>query len=128
VGLAVLDSSVVIAAIDDQDPHHDRAVEAIRAIREQHELAVPAVAYAEVLVGAFGHGEHAVAIVETFVLGAPVRELSSAMARRAASIRAEHGLPLPDAMIVGAAAELHADVILTADRRWRKVDPRVHVI
>ena len=128
MGLAVLDSSVVIAAIDEQDALHHRSVEAIRAIRKQHELAVPAVAYAEVLVGAFSHDEHAVATVEMFVLGAPVRELSPAMARRAASIRAEHGLPLPDAMIVGAAVELNADVILTADRRWTKVDPRVHVI
>jgi predicted nucleic acid-binding protein len=128
VGLAVLDSSVVIASIDDQDALHRRSVEAIRSIRKQHALAVPAVAYAEVLVGAYGHGEHAVATVETFVLAAPVRELSPAMARRAASLRAEHGLPLPDALIVGAALELNADVILTADRRWKKVDPRVHVI
>jgi predicted nucleic acid-binding protein len=128
VGLAILDSSAVIAAIDDQDALHRRSVEAIRAIRKTHELAVPAVAYAEVLVGAFGQDEHAVATVETFVLAAPVRELSRAMARRAASIRAEHGLPLPDAMIVGTAVELHADVILTADRRWTDVDPRVQVI
>jgi predicted nucleic acid-binding protein len=81
-----------------------------------------------VLVGALLRDEEAVDTVETFVLAAPVRELSPAMARRAAEIRAEHGLPLPDAMIVGAAIELDADVILTADRRWKKVDSRVRVI
>ena len=128
MGLAILDSSVVIASIDEQDAMHQRSVEAIRATRKVHELAVPAVAYAEVLVGAMLRDDQAVEIVETFVLGAPVRELSPAMARRAASIRAEHGLPLPDAMIVGTAVELRADVILTADRRWKKIDPRVHVI
>lgn len=128
MGLAVLDSSVVIAAIDDQDALHHRSVGAIRAIRGVHELAVPAVAYAEVLVGALLRDDQAVETVETFVLGAPVRELSPAMARRAAAIRAEHRLPLPDAMIVGTAVELDADVILTADRRWKKIDPRVQVI
>jgi predicted nucleic acid-binding protein len=128
MGLAVLDSSVVIASIDDQDTLHHRSVEAIRAIRKVHELAVPAVAYAEVLVGALLRDEQAVNTVETFVLGAPVRELSAAMARRAAAIRTEHGLPLPDAMIVGTAVELDADVILTADRRWKKIDPRVQVV
>lgn len=128
MGLAVLDSSVVIASIDDQDALHHRSVEAIRTIRKQYELAVPAVAYAEVLVGALLRDDHSVETVETLVLGAPVRELSAAMARRAASIRAEHGLPLPDAMIVGTAVELKAEVILTADRRWKKVNPRVQVV
>jgi predicted nucleic acid-binding protein len=128
MGLTVLDSSVVIASIDDQDALHRRSVEAIRSARSEHELVVPAAAYAEVLVGALLRDEQAVETVDTFVLAAPVRELSPAMARRAAEIRAEHGLPLPDAMIVGTAVELNADAILTADRRWKNVDPRVRVI
>ena len=52
MGVAVLDSSVLIGVLDASDAHHQASLEAIReAIRQRHELVVPAVAYAEVLVG-----------------------------------------------------------------------------
>jgi predicted nucleic acid-binding protein len=128
MGLAVLDTSVVIAWIDDHDALHRRAVDAVRTIRQEHEVVISVVTYAEALVGALVRDERAVQAVETFVQGAPARDLAPEMARRAAVIRADHGLALPDAMILGTAIELDADVVLTADRRWKNADPRVQVV
>lgn len=128
MGLAVLDTSVVIAWIDDHDTLRRRCVDAVRTAHRQHDLAISTVTYAEALVGALLRDEHAVQAVETFVRGAPALALAPGMARRAASIRADHGLALPDALILGTAIELDADVVLTADRRWMRVDPHVQVI
>ena len=128
MGVAVLDTSVVIGAIDIADALHARSVSAIRSARRRHDLTVPAVVFAEALVGARLAGGEAVDWVETFVRGAPVAVFTVDMARRAADIRARHRLPLPDAMIIGTAIELSAAVILTAYRRWKEIDARVQVV
>lgn len=129
MGVAVIDASVLIAALDDQDAHHESAEQAVRSARRDHRLIVPVVAYAEAMVGAIKEGPEAERIVHGFSTRiASVAAMDEGIARDGASIRADHGLPLADALIIASARHLDADVILTADRRWKKIDPRVQVV
>ena len=129
MGVAVIDASVLIAALDDRDAHHPTAERAVRTARRDHRLSVPVVAYAEALVGAIKEGPDAERIVHGFSTRiATIAPLDEATAREGAAIRADHGVPLADALVIASARHLKADVILTADRRWRKIDPRVQVV
>ena len=129
MGVAVIDTSVLIAALDDQDAHHVAAAKAVRAARREHRLSVPVVAYAEAMIGAIKQGPEAERVVHGFSTRiATVSPLDERIAREGATVRAAHGLPLADALIIASARELDADVILTADRRWKKIDPRVQVV
>jgi predicted nucleic acid-binding protein len=65
-------------------------------------------------------------VVERFAAQVRIIDLSPEIARRAAEERAARGLKLPDAVIV-ATGLLEADVILTADARWKGVE-RVTVV
>ncbi len=127
MGLSVLDSSVIIAFRDTTDDHHDAAVAEVRRAASAHSLVAPAVAYAEVLVGAYRarKGRQAERFFEQAVR---VEPLSLGTARTGARLRSRHGLPLPDSLIIAAGIELDADEILTADERWRRVDRRVRVL
>jgi predicted nucleic acid-binding protein len=122
VGVALLDSSVVVAFLDADDALHGAADAAVRDVAREHGLAVSAVTVAEVLTGAkLGH--HDEASVRRFLaevvgthIAADVR-----VAERAADLRAANrALRTPDALIL-ATGELHADVVLTGDARWTTV-------
>lgn len=127
MGLSVLDSSVVIAFRDGSDAHHDAAVAEVRRAASVHTLVVPVVAYAEVMVGAY-RGRKGKQAERFFERVARVEDLSPAIARTGARLRARHGLPLPDSLIIATGIEMDADEILTADARWRRVDPRVRAL
>lgn len=122
MGVALLDSSVVVAFLDGDDALHGEADAAVRAAAREHGLAVSAVTIAEVLTGAkLGH--HDETILRRFlaeIVGArfPVDEQ---IAERAAELRATNrALRTPDALIL-ATGELHADVVVTGDARWARV-------
>jgi predicted nucleic acid-binding protein len=89
-------------------------------------MVVPASAYAELLVGPMRRGPEAVATVDDFLAALPaeVVPLGREVARAAAELRARHPgrLRLPDAFVLGTAIELGADLVLTADRRWPRID------
>lgn len=60
--------------------------------------------------------------------GAPF-PLNEDVAVAAALWRARHSsLRLPDALVLATADVGAADAILTGDKRWRRLDPRVEVI
>lgn len=126
MGAVVLGSSVVLALFDAQDVHHASAVDAVRPVA-LGDRVVSVVTLAEVLVDATRTGQvehHRARVVRAFGLA----DVDERTAVRAASLRAEHpGLRLPDALILATAAVLDAD-LLTADRRWAAVSPRVRVI
>jgi predicted nucleic acid-binding protein len=132
VALTVLDAGVVIALLDANDAHHLSAKESLRECRKRHDdLVVPASAYAEMLVDPFRHGEGAVATVDSLLdsLPARVEPISRSIAAQAARLRAEHNaLRLPDALVIATAIAENADLLLTTDRRWPKLDLRVAVI
>ena len=94
MALVVLDASVVIAFLDADDAHHERAVTAITA-RRADELVVPASVYAETLVRPFREGAAALARAERFFADFAIRiePLSREIVRRAANYRAlaQHG-------------------------------------
>src|ERR1041385_2406066 len=53
MGLAVVDASVLIATISKHDAHHERARSELKTVRQQHTLALPAVAFSEALVAPY---------------------------------------------------------------------------
>jgi predicted nucleic acid-binding protein len=113
----VLDASVVIALLDENDALHERAAAVIERARSD-ELILPASAFAEILVAPYRQSADAVARFETTLAEVPVRvePLTATIARRAASLRASHArLRLADALVLATAAEAGA-VVLTADR------------
>jgi predicted nucleic acid-binding protein len=122
MGLALLDSSIVIGALNRHDALHEAASRAVRAERDHHALAISALTYAEILVGPLRAGGRAVAVVERFAAQVRIVDLSPDIARLAAELRAARGLKLPDAVIVAAGLRLGADVILTADARWKGIE------
>ena len=122
MGLALLDSSIVIGALNRQDALHEAASRAVRAERERHALAISALTYAEILVGPLRAGGRAVAVVERFAAQMRIVDLSPDIARLAAELRAARGLKLPDAVIVATGLRLGVDVILTADARWKGIE------
>jgi predicted nucleic acid-binding protein len=133
VGLAVLDSGVVIAALDADDVHHAPAIAALREARARGDrLVLPASAYAEALDGPSRRGVEAIATLDAFLDALPVtvEPATREVARRAASLRAVHGrgLKLPDALVLATAGALGADHVLTTDAGWPAVGVEVRVL
>ena len=122
MGLALLDSSIVIGALNRDDAIHEAASRAVRAERDRHALAISALTYAEILVGPLQAGGRAVAVLERFAAQVRIVVLSPDIVRLAAELRAARGLKLPDAVILATGLRLGADVILTADARWKGIE------
>jgi predicted nucleic acid-binding protein len=83
----------------------------------------------EALVGPYGRspatGHEMERLVDALGL---VAEITREIGRRAARIRAQRQVKLPDAIVLATGQELGAHAILTFDRGWGKVDHRVRVI
>jgi predicted nucleic acid-binding protein len=127
MGVALLDTSIVIGALNRDDALHEVAGQAVRTERDRHALAISALTYAEILVGPLRAGGRAVEVVERFAAQVRIVDLSPAIARLAAELRATRGFKLPDAVIAATGLRLEADVIVTADARWKGI-PRVVVV
>jgi predicted nucleic acid-binding protein len=127
VAVAVLDASVFIAYLDPDDAHHAAAVAALRA---GESLVLPASAYAEILVHPYERGPAAVRHVESLIAELPVAiaPMSAEVARHAAELRAKKRVRLPDAFVIATGDVLAADVVVTADRGWKRLSSRVRVI
>lgn len=132
MGLTVVDAGIIIGVLDADDAQHQAAVGVLSTVvRQGDQIAVPASAYAEALVGPAGRGPSGRRAVDDFLadLAAEVEPITRQAAARAADLRATHGrrLKLPDALIVAIAMHLKADRILTTDRRWPKLPVKVVV-
>lgn len=119
MGLALLDTSVVIAALNREDALHRGASDAILAARDRHALAISTMTYAEMLVGPLRVGRRAVEVVERFASQVRLLDITPEVARTAAELRVRRNLRLPDAVIVATGMRHRADVILTGDAAWR---------
>jgi predicted nucleic acid-binding protein len=122
MGVALLDTSIVIGALNRDDALHAAASEAVRSERDRRTLAISALTYAEILVGPLRVGGRAVEVVERFAAQVRIVDLSPEIARLAAEMRAARGLKLPDAVIVATGLRLGADVIVTAAARWKGIE------
>lgn len=121
MGLIVLDAGILIGVLDGTDIHHLPALQALRRAEENLDrLVLPASALAEILVGPSRRGPEAVAIVDGLLatLAIELVAIDQAIARRAALLRAETRLRLPDALVVASAIVLRADRLLSTDGRW----------
>ena len=132
MGLTVVDAGIIIGVLDAADAHHQAAVQLLSTvIGEGDQIAVPASAYAEALVGPERRGPSGRRVVDDFLadLAGEVEPITRQAASRAAELRATHGrrLKLPDALVVAIAMHLKADRILTTDRRWPKLPVKVVV-
>lgn len=132
MGAVVVDASVVLALLDPEDSLHAPAVVAARRHRDAGaEFVLPASCLAEVLVGAARLGDADLtarrsAIAAAFGSACPVDE---EVAVAAARWRARHlSLRLPDALVLATADRMTATVVLTGDKRWEALDPRVELI
>jgi predicted nucleic acid-binding protein len=122
MGIALLDSSVVIGFLDSDDSLHKVADAAVRDAARHHVFVVSVVTLAELLTGAL-LGHHDEDTVRRFFAMTVSRHipLGEPEAERAADLRANHrSLRMPDALIA-ATAELNADVMITADGRLPKI-------
>jgi predicted nucleic acid-binding protein len=133
MALSVLDAGVIIGILDEKDPHHGAAKDAVRqALERRDALAVPASAYAECLVGPARSGRDAMRTVDAFLadLAADVEPITRQVASRAAQLRARHGnrLRLPDALVLATAIHLGADRVITTDAGWPGAGVTVEVI
>ncbi|MEU4403762.1 PIN domain-containing protein [Streptosporangium sp. NPDC023963] len=127
----VIDSCVLLGIFDPKDSLHRVAAETVRERRLRGDkLVVPIIVSSEILVGAARQGEHALTdrlrrLVSAF--GTPV-PIDLDVAVTAARLRATHSaLRLPDALVLATGIVMDAEV-LSADRKWAKIDQRVTLV
>ncbi len=113
-GLTVLDASVLLAHLDDTDPHSEAAR---RILAEADGLAASTLTLAEALVGAVGAGRldeqrAVIAELEISEIG-----IGPGAAAELALLRAETGLRMPDCCVLHAAAVSGADAVATRGQR-----------
>ena len=130
MGAVVLDSSVLFGLLDSTDAHHPSPFAAIAAAVAGHDLVLPTIVLAEVLVGAARRGSAVREQLERRLIGSVDRlyPLDRDVAVHASDVRAgSPGIRLPDAVVIATGRALDAQV-LTAGKRWASVDQRVTVI
>ena len=107
MAVVVFDADVLIGFLGSNDPHHDRAVERIRSSQAPGtRRLLSAVNYTEVLIGPLKTvGLSEVARIDAMLLGLGIEtvQVETALAQRAAAIRAQTNLKLPDAYAVATA-------------------------
>ncbi len=127
--LSVLDASVLIALLDETDVARPIARAAVQQSKQDHDLLIPISAFSESIAAPYRRsrrdGQRAEAVLAA--LGTLV-DVTREVASRAAQLRAARNIKLPDALILATAMGAAADQILTLERRWRGVDPRVRLL
>ncbi len=119
----LVDTSVVLAYIGGGEATSDLARQLFDAFAAtgRNPIALSAVTAAELLVRPFRRGSSAVATAEGFLRhfgDLRLVDVTFAVAREAARIRAATDLPMPDALIVASAATSNIDIVVTNDRAW----------
>jgi predicted nucleic acid-binding protein len=112
----VVDASVLIAHLDENDALHERAVDALLASAAQP-LACSPITLAEVLVGPARAGRLRDARSAIADLGVTEIALGDGAAARLAALRAETALKMPDCCVLLAANDAQAEAVLTFDVR-----------
>ena len=128
MALIVLDASLVIALLDPADKLHPSSLRAFERVAGE-DLAIPASALAETLVIPSRAGKLDEARAKIHLLDLRAAPVEESIAVAAARLRGRHRkLRLPDALVIATGEVLEADSILTGDRSWARVSPRVSVI
>jgi predicted nucleic acid-binding protein len=125
--VVVVDTGVVIGVLDGSDAHHS-AARAVLEIHRDDDLRIPSSAYAEAIVRPAREGRLDDVRRDLHALGLAIDAVAEQSAEAAARLRARHGLRLPDALVLGHAEAIEADLVLTTDARWRRISPQVRVV
>jgi predicted nucleic acid-binding protein len=107
MAVVVFDADVLIGFMNPTDAHHADAIEWMRqATQPQTERWISAVNYSELLVAPLRLGEqnHVKAMLTNFSIATAVVDV--AMAERAAAVRAQTNLRLPDSYALATAMHL----------------------
>lgn len=113
VGPIILDASVLIGHLDNNDPHHVRAVSLLGATDGQV-LGASTITLAETLVAPARAGRLADAQAALSRLGVRELALGNEASSRLARLRADLGVKLPDCCVLLAAQE-HAGAVASFD-------------
>jgi len=98
MGVVVFDSDVLIGFLSGHDPHHQTAVERVRAsLTPGTRRLLCTVNYAEILIGPIRVGVHERVKTMLVQFGIETVVVDMALAERAAAVRARTNLKLPDA-------------------------------
>jgi predicted nucleic acid-binding protein len=137
MGLTSLDTSVLVAFLDETDVFHSAAVGVV-ADASEGETLLPVVAYSELMVGVLAAGATAGwfdSVLDSLRIrvGAIDRDVAGlAAAMRAESLgdRRRRQWRTPDALVVAESIHAGADLIVTTDTRWPAVpgELEVHVL
>jgi predicted nucleic acid-binding protein len=127
--VSVLDASVLIALLDEQDAGRPLARAAVAQSKRDHDLLIPVTAFSESIVAPYRRSRRAGQRAEAALVAlGNIVDVTREIASRAAQLRAARQIKLPDALILATAIQMAADQILTLDRHWRGVDSRVRVL
>lgn len=109
MGVVVFDSDVLVAFLNRDDARHHAAVELVRrAMKPGSRRMLCAVNYAEIMVGPVKAGKEARELVRQMLVQFNIETITVDFdfASRAAAVRAQTGLKLPDAFVL--ATVIHA--------------------
>lgn len=112
-GTVVLDASVLIGHLDENDPHHTRAVSLLDGT-DGWVLGASTITLAETLVSPARQGRLADAQAALSRLGVHELALGDEASSRLARLRADLGVKLPDCCVLLAAQE-HAGMVASFD-------------
>lgn len=134
MGLTSLDTSVLVAFLDETDVFHSAAVGVV-ADASEGETLLPVVAYSELMVGVLAAGATAGwfdSVLDSLRIrvGAIDRDVAGlAAAMRAESLRDRRRRQwrTPDALVVAESIHAGADLIVTTDTRWPAVPGELEV-
>lgn len=116
--LTVVDASILLAHLDDSDPHSEAAK---TILTEGEAFAASTITLAEVLVGAARAGrlDEQLAVLSLLEISeVPIERGADAQLAR---LRAETGLRMPDCCVVHAAGVTGANAVATRDDRLARV-------
>ncbi len=114
--MIVTDACVLIAHLEENDVHHDRAGQVLIDCAE-HELGISPVTLAEILVGPARTGRMEEAHAALRTLGVQQVAFQENAPDRLAVVRAETGLKLPGCCVLLAAQDSSAQGIASFDDR-----------
>lgn len=119
MALTVVDAAVLVALLDDTDPAHPVAREALTEHRDS-DLRLPATAYLECLVGAVRKGRAVDFRDRIADLRLRVEPLTADVADHAAELAVSSRLGLANAVVMATGDVLRADGILTGEQALRE--------
>jgi predicted nucleic acid-binding protein len=112
--ITILDAGVIIAAMDATDPHHTRAIQFLRTTSDT--LRVHPLNLAEALVGQVRRERGAQALAAIQATGIDALPADTVDALALATVRADTGLKMPDAVALASAMTLDARLATTDAR------------